>query len=283
MIFKFLFSVVRLSRPVNIIMTGLTVYLMAFLSNFPMSDILVLVTAFVAILTAASGNIINDIYDLEIDSVNRPDRILPSKQLSIHSAIFVYILFVGISIGIAVLSLKSSSVFIVLFTHFLLWIYSAYLKKTPLLGNITVAFILGLTFIFSGIVFNSVQTAIVPFSLAFFFSLTRELIKDIEDIDGDKIQNAKTLAILLGSEKTKQFAIVVLVISLLGLFVPYFVGIYGFIYVIFISLTVFVPGLFVMINLKNAASKEDYRKVANHLKILILPSLIALILDFVFR
>ena len=90
----------------------------------------------------------------------------------------------------------------------LIIIYSLRLKGTPLLGNITVAVILGLTFIFCGLAFNKLGPMVIPAILAFGLTLVRELIKDIADVEGDNSAGLKTLPLVIGKNKAITFAVI---------------------------------------------------------------------------
>jgi len=108
---------------------------------------------------------------------------------------------------------------IVLFSIVLLFLYSKYLKRIPLLGNVTVAFLTGLVFIFGGVVVSNPGAAIVPAVFAFLINLIRELVKDMEDIEGDKIAGVITFPIKYSLKKT---SILILIIGLLLIVIALF-------------------------------------------------------------
>ena len=163
-----------------------------------------------------------DQVDVEIDRVNRPDRPIPSGQVSLPSArayavtlfllgIFVCLFTNGLCIAIAV------------FNTLLLIGYAAWLKRTPLLGNIAVSYLAGSMFLFGGAL-NGLPGLlhVLPFAVMTFFAmLARELVKDAEDVDGDKASGAVTLPIRCGIRPTVFLALACAVLATGASLVPY--------------------------------------------------------------
>lgn len=261
------------------ILTAITVYFIALLSNLSLQNLTIFYTALVAILTGAAGNIINDIFDLEIDKINRKERVLPSGEMSVKTAWIVYFFCNLLSLVLAYIYLNSAAFIIVIFTQVILIFYSYQFKYLPLLGNIVVAGILGLTFIYAAISFNHLLIGIIPASLAFLFSLTRELAKVIQDIEGDKMLGAKTLPIIWSVGKTKNLTTFIFILSLAALYIPFIFHWYKNTYFFLISLFVFLPGIVIIYKLKNAVSSQDFGEIASWLKWLIIPSLLSILLD----
>jgi len=138
----------------------------------------------------AFANAHNDIVDFEIDKINRPTRPLPSGKISLKSAnIAIYILFFLTMLFSLLAGFKYAIVF---FAAVLLCLaYNRFLKSLPLVGNFTVALLTTLP------VFIPLKLSILAF-FAFILTFSREIIKDIEDMEGDKSQNLKTLPLLVG-------------------------------------------------------------------------------------
>lgn len=207
-------SLLKITRPINVIITFISIIVAAIICHSESFSIQnVLLAAFSATLTAASGNIINDISDIEIDKINRPMRPLPSGKITIKEAYVLISTLIFISLFLAFLI--SFPVFIiVIVSHLLLFLYSKYLKRIPLLGNITVAFLTGLVFIFGGVVVENPNTAIIPAVFAFLINLIREVVKDMQDIEGDINSGVKSIPIQLGFKKSK-FIILFLTLTLI--------------------------------------------------------------------
>ena len=166
------------------------------------------------VLITAAGYVINDYYDVKIDYINKPQRVVVGRFLKRRSSIVLHAWLntIGILLGTWV-SWKIGV--IDFFAIGLLWLYSNQLKRLPLLGNITVALLTGLAVL---IVFIFFRESIFLFAayatFAFFISLIREIIKDMEDVEGDKKFGCKTLPISIGIRKSK---LVIYFISLIFL------------------------------------------------------------------
>jgi geranylgeranylglycerol-phosphate geranylgeranyltransferase len=132
----------------------------------------ILLAALAAALTAASGNIINDIYDHESDKINHPERPLANGTITIQNAWIEYFILTLLAVA-ASSFINQTALAIVILTSFLLYLYSARLKKIPLLGNITIAYLTGLAFIFGGISVNNVHAAFIPAIFAFFINFIK--------------------------------------------------------------------------------------------------------------
>jgi 4-hydroxybenzoate polyprenyltransferase len=204
---------------------------------------ILLLSSMAASLVAAAGNIINDIFDIETDKISHQNRVLVLEEITKKQAWYLYIILNITSILLA-LSLSAIFFVIVFFTILLLFFYSAYLKQQPLVGNLIIASITGLTFIYGGYASGNPLAAIVPAVFAFLINFIREIVKDIQDIEGDLKLNYKTFPIRFGIDKSKQL-IVLITLILIGFSVyPYFTKLYHIEY--FIIMMVFVNPLLII-------------------------------------
>ncbi len=180
-----------------------------------------LILSFGTLFIAAAGYIINDYYDIKIDLVNKPERIVIGKLISRRQALLIHSLFNFSAIGLGfLLSWRVALYFVA--CAFLLWLYSNYLKRTPLIGNIIVSLLTAATIWIISLYYRENDRLIYIYSLfAFFISLLREVIKDIEDTKGDATYGCKTLPILFGVRKTKIFLFGILVLFAI-LFIRHF-------------------------------------------------------------
>ena len=190
---------------------------------------------FTTISIAASGYIINDIYDVETDKINKSGKLIIDKIIKVKTAIICYFLlntmalFSGIYLALIIGQPLYSLIFV--YCIFFLWRYSRSMKKEFLIGNLHVGILTALVLINTAL-FDIIPNIHFPgnesgrmilkiilvYSLfSFFLTLIREFVKDIEDKEGDMAINAKTLAIVLGVKKTKfiifclSFAVLVIV------------------------------------------------------------------------
>jgi geranylgeranylglycerol-phosphate geranylgeranyltransferase len=162
---------------------------------------IILLATLTGALVTAGANAINDLFDIEIDRINRPNRPLPSGALEQKEAKRMWFITSSISIGIN-LFINLSALLIVLFAIVLLYWYSARLKKTILIGNLVVGSMTGMAIIYGGAAVGSIDRAMIPALFAFLINLARELIKDVEDIEGDREEQALTLPIRYGVKLT---------------------------------------------------------------------------------
>lgn len=152
-----------------------------------------------AFLLLGGTMVLNDIYDVEIDRVNSPDRPLPSGKLKVRDA---YALAVGLSfLGMLSAAFLGIVPFLVaLLALGLMVYYNTRGKKTGLVGNVVVSFNIALPFVFGGIAVNNLRPLLFVFSiLAFLANMAREVAKGISDVKGDSAEGVKTLAVLKGT------------------------------------------------------------------------------------
>lgn len=197
---------VRITRPHNAVVAGFTALIGYLVATGTLILPSLLLAAVVALITAA-GNVINDVYDIDIDRINRPDRPIPSGAISLSGAkIYAVALFAG---GIALATLTTAlCLLIALANALILILYAAWLKRTPGIGNVAVAYLTASVFLFGG-AFAGIEGLIQNISLAaiaFLATLAREILKDAEDVDGDAAGGARTLPMIVGIRRTGLFA-----------------------------------------------------------------------------
>lgn len=187
-------------RPFNCAMAGVAAVIgMAIAGSFnPLASALILLAVF---LITGAGNSVNDYYDREIDAVNRPLRPIPSGRIP-PSVAFDYSLALFAAGSILAGLVNQICLAVAIINSILLFLYARNLKATPLAGNVCVAYLTGSTFLFGGAAFGLVGLLPnqVPFLLSFLATMSREIAKDIEDMEGDRLGGARTLPILAGEK-----------------------------------------------------------------------------------
>ena len=159
---------------------------------------------FGTVLITAAGYMINDYYDVKIDYVNRPHEVIVGKGIKRRVVIFLHSVLNFTAIGLGFLASPKIAV-INFFAAFLLWIYSNQLKREPFIGNLTVAFLTGLSIYLVAFYYQKSELIVLTYAIfAFSLNLIREIIKDIEDRPGDRKHGCRTLPIVIGVRKTKQ-------------------------------------------------------------------------------
>lgn len=210
-----------ITRPLNAVTAGLAAvvaYLIATGTVIPEALLLFVVVT----LVTAAGNVINDYFDVEIDRVNRPDRPIPSGQVRLPAArAYAGTLFLA---GILVCFFTNElCIAIAVFNSLLLIGYAAWLKRTPLLGNITVSYLAASMFLFGGALGGMPGLLhVMPFAVMTFFAmLARELVKDGEDVEGDKASGAVTIPIRYGMKATMVLALSCALLGVVASLVPF--------------------------------------------------------------
>lgn len=197
---------VRITRPHNAVVAGLTALLGYLIATGTLTPPSLLLAVVVALITAG-GNVINDVFDVDIDRINRPGRPIPAGEISLAGAkAYTVALFAG-GLLAAVLT-TTLCLAIALANSVILVAYAVRLKRTPLIGNMAVAYLTASVFLFGG-AFAGVEGLVQNLSLAaitFLATVAREVLKDAEDVDGDAAGGARTLPMIIGIRRTGMFA-----------------------------------------------------------------------------
>ena len=278
---------IEITRPINCLMGALTVVigLLNTRSNVPLDKLTIniILGVFTYIFLAASGNIINDVYDIEIDKINRPERPIPRGSISLKQAkeLFFLYLFIGIILSLVntlILSLPLINLALAFFFGFIAWVYAKWGKKSGFLGNI----IVGVSFSI-GLVYGAyLNTPIIPpyifyfFITAFSLLVAREIIKGCEDIEGDKNHGVKTLAIKIGIKSSRNISVIFVLLAVMFFILPIFTTILNFFFfIIFMVIGLIEVGYIVVLMFTSDLRKEDLKKISLLLKIAMFLGLIA--------
>lgn len=239
------------------------------------------------VLLAAAGYVINDIFDQDTDTINRPEKVIVGKAISESRAYNIYVVLniIGVAIGFYLSNLiqKPSFATIFIFIAACLYFYATTLKKMLLLGNLLVAFILGLSVLIIGVfdlypatydgnrdkmaLLFKILTDYAVF--AFVLNLIREIIKDAEDSKGDYNQGMQTLPIVFGVNRTAKivFGLVAIAVAIVLWYtnkhLMSFDLYYAVLYVLFLVLG---PLIYVLIKSWNAKSVSDFHHLSTILK-----------------
>jgi 4-hydroxybenzoate polyprenyltransferase len=276
---QLILALFRLTRFWNLAIIALAQYFTAyFLFNqrqAVFTDIWLFLLSGSTILIAAAGYIINDYYDIKIDLINKPDRVVIGKTITRRYAILFHtvISFLGVAAGLLINWKVGALNFV---CAFLLWLYSNNLKRLPLIGNVVVAFLTGLSIFMLVFLYNQYLPFVVVYSLfAFFMTLIREVVKDMEDMKGDTTFGCKTLPIVWGIRKTKSFVYAIIAIfSILVLWLDYQELKISWIY--FIPL-LFLPMSVLVFRLIKADTKKEFYQLSQLCKIIMLLGIISMV------
>jgi 4-hydroxybenzoate polyprenyltransferase len=219
---------IKIIRPINLIIVGITQYLLYYgiISQYTVvhdrNPILFALFVIDTLIITASGYVINDIFDKDIDTTNKPSKSYIPHPISLPKAYKYYItlVFLGFLIA-AYIALKINNLPYLLIYPLaigLLYLYSSYLKSTVLWGNILISLYIasvpGILLVYDQTwVQSSDQSVIIYYLfganmiLSFLTNLSREIIKDIEDIEGDAMAGVTTLPIKYGVSLSKKISI----------------------------------------------------------------------------
>ena len=269
-------AIIKLIRPINFLITFISVIVAAVICLPNKSPgVNVFIAAIAASLVMASGNIINDIYDIGIDKINKPLRSLPSGKISNKEALVLYFIFLLLSF-IFSWFINLPAFLIVVVSTFILYLYSKYIKRIPLVGNITVAFLTGLVFVFGGVAVGNPSAAIIPAIFAFSINLIREIVKDMEDVEGDRKADVITFPIKNGFQKSKIIILIITISLILYTLYPFITQIYKIEYFVIIMITVNPILVYSMKMLFENRTVESFNKISNLLKLDMVFGLIAI-------
>lgn len=237
----------QLIRFPNLVIVALTQYLLYYLLLFPrfqeyeisptLDPLHIFLFVLVTVIIAASGYIINDIIDLKIDLINKPDKTLINHTVSKSKAYLIYwitIIIGGILAAYLAVYVQQFPLFVIYpIAVFLLYAYSKYLKQGVLIGNLIVslfcAFVAGIVWFAERASFGVLKSQapeeakLISFlfigylAFAFISTFYREIIKDLEDMEGDKASGCRTLPIVYGSKVAKTIAFIFGIILLLSI------------------------------------------------------------------
>lgn len=230
----------------NAVFGALTVVTSVFLIN-PPNFFIVLLSGLVAYVSLSSaGNVINDIYDVKIDKINRPERPIPSGRISKREAKRIYLVLVilGLSASLYSSLLRKSIIpFIIaaVFTGMGL-LYSAKLKVMGFIGSILVGVSFAIGYIYGLFIsafpprFSQLIKVLLFFTVSTTLLISREIIKGIEDIEGDRERGVKTLARTIGVEKSAMVAIAFGAVAIVSYTTLGFIGDFGIVFIPFLFL-----------------------------------------------
>lgn len=278
----FFFKLIRYPNLIIIIFTQLlTFYFITDWQLVHSKGIILLVTG--TVLIAAAGYMINDLFDIDIDLVNKPKKVLIPHVFSKQFVIVCYSLFNLVALMLGIILGKQ------LFFNFVLMImllilYSSYLKRLYLLGNLVVSFLLALSVYLVWIYCPAGNFSILSFYICFAFliSLIREIIKDIEDINGDLKFDCLTMPVVTGVKAARNVSLIIVVFLICLI---EFSALYFHLYsssntvsnTIFLNIFVVIPLILVSFKLIKAEDGSDYHNISRYLKLIMITGLLSII------
>jgi 4-hydroxybenzoate polyprenyltransferase len=268
----------------------------SFISEPSLTSIDFIILSLSILLITAGGYIINDLYDIKADTINKPLKVYISKSISKKNAWVIYFLSstLGVTLGIYLSIIKNIDFlsFYFIGTTLLLFLYSLLLKKLVFIGNLCISLLVALPiyllykFDSNNITISNILQyfllSIVIFYYMFFAFLTtmiREIIKDIEDINGDYIVKLKTLPILIGKTRARNISIFLSLVLLLFLFLVssnYFISNKYFLGIIMLMLSTVV--VYFIFKSWIATTKKQFQYLSNLMKLIMFIGILSMAL-----
>ena len=253
---------------------------------------------FASLLIAAAGYIINDYFDINIDEVNKPERMVVDKVINRRWAIAWHFILSITGILLTMLALpvfdKWYLVLGNIFCVIMLWFYSTTFKRKLLIGNIAISILTAWTILL--IFFSKVSVsdafgaahpgqpklfrfAFLYAGFAFIISLIREAVKDIEDMPGDVRYGCRTMPIVWGANAAKVYIAVwmIILISMLVIVQVYVLQFQWWWAVVYCILMIIVPLLYIFLKLFKASSVQEYHKLSSWTKLVMFTGILSMI------
>ncbi|VVB73745.1 Digeranylgeranylglyceryl phosphate synthase [uncultured archaeon] len=218
-------SFAELVRLEHGLMYGIGVFIGAILSGWNLAFSSALLVGFiVSVLSEFGAFALNDYFDVKADITNRRrDRPIVRKEVSPDAAILVSIASFLLANALAFFFLNSEAFSVVFLLSIVSMLYNVALKNLPLVGNLFIAITMAVPFLFGGLVIGGIgQPAVFLSAIAFFVGAGREVMKDIEDVPGDRKVGAKTLPIVIGAKWSARFAVLCYALAMFLSSVPFF-------------------------------------------------------------
>ena len=230
-------GLVEMTRPTNAVAAGVLAFLGAFVAVAEWTTADATATAVASattILATGAGMAINDYFDREVDRINDPDRPIPRGAVSPRQALWFSLALFVVAVGLALL-LPPLAVGIAGVNLVALVTYTKLFKGTPGLGNALVAYLVGSALLFGGAAVGAADASLVLAALAALSNFAREVIKDVEDVAGDREEGLTTLPVAVGERRALVVAAVALAVALLASPVPYLRGTFGVAYLVVVA------------------------------------------------
>ena len=264
--------------------------------NIKLSEILFYLLVFASVCIAAAGYIINDYFDENIDQVNKSSKVIVGKFIKRRSAILLHALFsfVGLLLSIYVGYRLSNALipFFNLLAIILLLVYSSTFKKKILIGNIIISLLTAWTILVltlaeyrfrispEDVVWQRLlKMSFIYAGFAFIISLIREVIKDMEDIEGDIKYGCKTMPIVWGLPVSKVFTAVWIVVlaGMLTAIQIYVIQLGWWLSALYSFVLIIIPLIWSLKKLYAATTPEDFHQLSSMIKLIMLAGIVSMI------
>lgn len=285
---KDILKFIQLSRPINLLITLISLGLAAFLAREQTIDFLGTWTfwlpAMSIVAITGTGYWVNDAFDFKIDMINKPEKTIVGAHLSRKKVLTAYFSALGCIALFSVLTLPWELWPLNVGAAALLWLYAWLFKRISVVGNVMIASLTALVILYAGIMYWSFPLPLI-WTLVFAFEITfiREVTKDIEDIRGDLRFRLNTLPIRIGIRNTKKILYVAYGVFFLTCWVPVLaeyliLGTFNWQYALLSLLIVQLPCVYLIYKLSKSYRPEDFGRQSSLIKYLIFTGIITIFL-----
>ncbi len=238
-----------ITRPLNCLFIAFAVMTGGMLNN-SIEDYAGMIAAVIAaVLIAAGGYVINDFYDLPVDVVNKPRRILPRGKIDPEKA-YIYAMFLFVcGFSVSFFTAVPWAIFIAIVNSLLLYFYAKYFKRIVFFSNLIISYIVASSFLFGAIVGENIKNILPILFFTFLYTFVREMIKDAEDRTGDAKVGVRTLATSYGEKKSVLLSLIPSLLLALSLFFSYQKQLISNTFFITITLAYLIPLIIIYIRL----------------------------------
>jgi len=226
---------------------------------------------------AAYGNIINDIFDLELDRKAKPFRPLPAGEIGLIPAKALAVISATVALLLSIL-INNYCLLVASIALILLTFYTPYFKGFGYWGNWLVAMVGGMAFFYGAIAVGNPEGGIIPAAFAFLFHFIREIIKDMEDFPHDRESAIATGTVKYGLKISSALAIGISIILIITTLIPFLLGLYKAGYLIMVILGIDIPLIYVAARLLTTPNQSTFRLLSGLMKAIMPLGLFAIFL-----
>lgn len=239
-------------------------------------DVNLFIIVLASSLTIASGYIINNFYDAKKDLINRPKKSMIDRLVSQQTKLYVYFsLNALVTLLALIISWRAVPFFSVYI--FLIWFYSHKLKRYPVVGNLTAAFLAILPFFGILMYFkNFYEVIFAHATFLYLLILTRELIKDLQNVTGDLANNYRTIPVMFGEKTSKRIITLLTFLTLIPVYLLIDVYDVGYMDIYFYTGMIII--IYFLAQLWKAETPKHYLQLHNILKLLIVAGIFCIVL-----
>ena len=277
---------IEITRWPNCLMAAFAVIVGALASGFYYNPQIInlVIGFFAAFLTAASGNVMNDVMDVDIDKINAPERVIPSGRLTRKTATIESIILMAVGVAVIFFTVNIYMIIIITTGSVLIMLYSTKLKRMGFIGNVTIGILTSYCLLLGGAVqtnnfyWGPLIIAFWPAIIAFVMNIGREVTKGIDDLVGDEAEGVKTIPVLIGAEKSAYLVVIIMILTLILSPIPYLLSFFNTLYLIITVLIVDVMITYSIISILRDNSSENCHRLKKIQKFAMFIGLISFLL-----